>query len=153
MPLNALSERVLGDWFTRAVKACGGDVQAYDFMHEIDRSLTYEENKAKLDRVVAGICGGPVKMGARKAAKYQKAIEDAAFKAFQDCLDETADCQYCDRVFYGRQFNMQAAQMRASHEKACHVGEQKKKGAARTYEEIEAEQLRERAQYGDSAYY
>lgn len=117
--INKLQEHVLREWFERPVKGCGGDPQAYDFTHELDRSLTYWENKSKFDRIVTDLCGQKA-MPVRQAKQYEKWMQEAARQAYNECLKETKSCGYCDRLFSTAQFGVPAEQMKKGHITRCH---------------------------------
>lgn len=86
--LNARGETVLKGWFERAVKKCGKDPSVYDFDAEVDRSLTYQENKAKFQCVVDALCG-PEIPSRRERAAQQTAEEE-----------RSNVCEYCGRGFH-----------------------------------------------------
>lgn len=117
--INPLQTSVLRSWFERSIKACDGDPQVYDFNAELDRTLTYAENKAKFDRIVTDLCG-PKAGKIRDTQRFEKYMQAGAKAAYDACMQETSDCDYCDRVFYTGQFKIPAQQMKKGHVQACH---------------------------------
>lgn len=103
--LGTGQENVLRGWFERQIKGCGKDPSVYDFAAEIDRSLTYHENKAKLENVVTAICG------ARPPTKKELA-------QMARCAEEkTHACCYCGKGFhYSKKLEATALQQLKSHE-------------------------------------
>lgn len=102
-------EKVLKGWFERQITGCGKDPKVYDFSAEVDRSLTYKENKAKFEAVVQQICGPkPPSKREQKAAQY--AAEGEATKCpvcplsfhYSKKLGSSAEEQYKAHLAYER---------------------------------------------------
>lgn len=136
-------EGVLKRWFERAITNCGQDPKAYDFDAEVDRGITYRENRAKFEEVIARICGPKPLSKREKAIQLLKSEEESTRCPacsmgfhYSKKLKSTAQEQYKSHLAYERSLGrlpginpdiekrIKAAQERAEKERAQEFMEQ-----------------------------